>query len=65
MPSASSPIPISGPEQHMPFDISPRSLRAAISMPFGITVPTVAKGIRSPTAMLNAPQQTWSGRPSP
>ena len=65
MPSWSSPKPISAAEQHMPLDISPRILRWAISMPLGMTVPIVANGMRSPTDMLNAPQQTCRASPSP
>src|SRR5262245_19434720 len=34
-------------------------------MPEGMTVPSVAKGTRSPTSMLKAPQPTWSAEPSP
>src|SRR5262245_47488533 len=34
-------------------------------MPEGMTVPSVAKGTRSPTCMLKAPQHTWSAEPSP
>ena len=45
----------------MPLDHSPRSLRRSMTMPPGISVPRVASGTRSPTAMLNAPQQIWSG----
>ena len=65
MPAWSSPRPSSRDEHNMPFDHSPRSLRRAISRPPGITVPSVARGTRSPTAMLNAPQQICSGSPSP
>ncbi len=39
----------------MPLDHSPRTLRRAISIPLGMTVPRVANGTRSPTAMLKAP----------
>ena len=56
MPAWSSPRPSSRGEQSMPFDHSPRILRRPISMPFGIMVPRVASGTRSPAAMLNAPQ---------
>ena len=65
MPPASPGRPSSGGEHSIPFDHSPRILRRAISMPFGIVVPTVASGTRSPSAMLNAPQQICSGSPSP
>ena len=65
MPPPSPGRPISGGEHNMPFDHSPRFLRRAISMPLGITVPMVASGTRSPTAMLNAPQQICSASPSP
>ena len=65
MPPASAPKPISTGEQSMPFDGSPRILRRPIFMPFGIVVPTVASGTRSPTCMLKAPHHTWSGSPSP
>ena len=65
MPSWSSPRLTSGPEQSIPFDHSPRSWRRLISMPPAITAPMVAKGTRSPTDMLNAPQQTWRDSPSP
>ena len=34
-------------------------------MPFGIMVPIVASGTRSPACMLNAPQPISSGWPSP
>ena len=65
MPPGSAPKPISTGEQSMPFDDSPRILRRPIFMPFGIVVPTVASGTRSPTCMLKAPHQIWSGSPSP
>ena len=63
MPSWSEPKPSSAAEQHMPLDISPRISLCEISIPSGMTVPMVANGIRSPTDMLNAPQQTCIGSP--
>ena len=65
MPPPSAPKPSSAAEQSMPFDHSPRSLRRSIRSPVGMVVPNVASGTRSPTAMLNAPQQICSASPSP
>ncbi len=65
MPSWSSPMAISVGEHNMPLDHSPRILRRTISMPSGMTVPSVARGTRSPTDMLKAPQQIWRASPSP
>ncbi len=65
MPPDSAPKPISTGEQSMPFEGSPRIFRRPIFMPFGMVVPTVASGTRSPTCMLNAPHHTWSDSPSP
>ena len=56
MPSLSSPRPISVAEQSIPLDHSPRILRRSMAMPLGMVVPSVASGIRSPAAMLKAPQ---------
>ena len=65
MPAWSPPRPSSRAEHSMPLDHSPRSLRRPISMPFGMVVPTVASGTRSPAAMLNAPQAICRASPSP
>ncbi|CAB5067206.1 unannotated protein [freshwater metagenome] len=65
MPSWSSPISISRPEHNMPLLAWPRILRGAMSMPEGISVPIVARGTRSPTAILVAPQQICRASPSP
>ena len=65
MPSGPSPRPSSCEEHSIPLDTTPAILRRPISMPLGIMVPTVARGTRSPTAMLKAPQPTSSGSPSP
>ena len=65
MPAWSSPSPSSRGEHSMPFDHSPRILRRPISMPLGMTVPTVASGTRSPAAMLNAPHPICRASPSP
>ena len=61
MPSLSSPRPISVAEQSIPLDHSPRILRRSMAMPSGMVVPSVASGIRSPAAMLKAPQTICSG----
>ena len=61
IPAWSSPSPSSRVEQSIPFDQTPAILRRPISMPSGITVPMVARGTRSPAAMLKAPQPISSG----
>ena len=56
---------LAGRAQH-PVGLTRRaSCALAISMPPGITVPTVASGTRSPATMLKAPQQICSASPSP
>ena len=65
MPSASSLSPSSAPEQHMPKESWPRMARRRISTPPPSTAPTRARGTKSPTAMLKAPQQTWTASPRP
>ena len=64
MPDWSVPMPNSAGEQSIPSEGSPRILRRPIRIPPGSVEPTRARGTRSPTAMLKAPQQTWTTFPS-
>ena len=48
----------SSAEHNIPSDHSPLSLRCLILRPPATTAPSVASGTKSPTCMLNAPQQT-------
>ena len=63
-PAPSSERPSSFPEHNIPLETTPRILRRPISMPFGSTVSTGAKGTRSPTSKLNAPHTISTG-PAP
>ena len=54
-PAWSSPSPSSRAEHSIPFDQTPPILRRPISMPFGITVPMVASGTRSPACHVEGP----------
>ncbi len=60
-PAWSSERPSSLPEQSMPLETTPRSLRRPISKPPGRMAPTGASGTRSPTSKLLAPQTISSG----
>ena len=62
-PAWSSPRPSSRPEQSIPFEVTPRIFRFAISKPPGSTAPTGASGTRSPSSKLVAPQTISSGPP--
>ena len=61
-PSESSLRPSSVPEQSMPLDVTPRIVTRVIgSSAFGRSVPTGARGTRSPTSKFRAPHTISSG----
>ena len=64
-PLDSSLMPSSTSEHNMPSESMPRIPRRAMSMPFGILVPRVAKGTTSPGCIFVAPHHTWRSSPSP